>query len=310
MVPRMKPYLISRREFLRASGLTISAFVLASCSAEPAAPFAPPPQTGLTPSGERSQPAEGFQAIPANSRLVVGANRVAFGLVENGKSVKEAQVHIRFYDINGTEPVLKSEADAPFYGDNLGEAGVYVTRATFDKAGKWGAEVAAQYGGKTEIARVGLMVAAHDSIPNIGDAAPPSKNPTLAEVNGDRRKICSAAEDDRELHTLSIADALSNGRPTVVLFATPAFCTSRTCGPSLEVVKAIARNYLSQVNFIHVEIYKEFQSFELADAVKEWHLESEPWLFFVNREGKIEARFEGGITTKEIVPEFQKFVGA
>ena len=266
---------------------------------------------GLTPSGERLQSSQGFQAIPANSRLVVGPNRFALGLVENGRSVKDATVNLKFFDLNSGKGVLKAETDAMYYGDNLGEAGVYIARVTFDAAGTWGVAVNAQSPGQpAKTSNLSFAVLAHDTIPNVGDEAPRSKNPTLADVNNDRSKICSARDDDRELHTLSIAAALANGKPTVVLFATPAYSTSRTCGPSLQVVQAIAKNYAGKVNFIHIEIYKNFQTFEIADTVTEWKLESEPWLFFIGTDGKIAARFEGGITSKEIVPAFVKFVGA
>ena len=301
---------ISRRAFLRATSLTLGAFVLTSCGVQPASPFTPAPQTGLTPNSGGLKASQGFQAILANSRLVVGPNRFALGLVENGSSVKDATVNLKFFNLNSSQGVLKSETDAVYYGDNLGEAGVYVGHVTFDAAGTWGVAVAAQSPGQpAKNSNISFAVLEHDTIPNVGEAAPRSKNLTLADVGGDRTKICSAVEEDRELHTLSIADALANGKPTVVLFATPAYCTSRTCGPSLQVVQALAKNYLGKVNFIHIEIYKNFQTFELADTVTEWKLESEPWLFFVGADGKIAARFEGGITSKEIVPAFLKFAG-
>src|ERR687886_571336 len=112
---------ISRRDFMRLTGLGLSALGLAACGSQMSpmgnnagAGFTPMPQAGLTPSGEGLQPMQGFQAIPANSRLVVGANRVALGLIENGKSVKDAQVHIRFFDLNADPGQLKGEVDATY----------------------------------------------------------------------------------------------------------------------------------------------------------------------------------------------------
>jgi len=252
----------------------------------------------------------GLQLILAASRLDVGANRFPIGIVRDDRSVKDAQVHLRFYNLNSGNPVLAGETDAPFYGDNLGEAGVYVARTTFSEAGHWGVEALInQPGYASETKRVAFEVALQDPVPKVGDPAPPSKNLTLKDVNGDRSKISSSDEDDSILHTISIADALKNGKPTVILFATPKFCTSRTCGPSHQVILALARNYADRVNFIHVEVYKDFKTFEPADAMLEWHLDTEPWLFFVGTDGKIVERYEGGITSKEIVPAFQKFIG-
>jgi len=254
--------------------------------------------------------AQGLQVLLANSEHVVGANRFPVGIVRDGRSVKDAQVHLKFYDLTSGEPVAKSEADAPFYGDNLGEAGVYVAHANFDKAGEWGVEATVtQPGGAPEIQRIGFTVLAQDPTPGIGQPAPRTKNPTLKDVNGDRSKISSALDDDSILHQISIADAVTNGKPTVILFATPRFCTSRTCGPSHDVVMSLARNYADRVNFVHVEVYKDFNTFERADAMREWNLQTEPWLFFVDKNGIIVDKYEGGITSKEIVPAFLKFIG-
>ena len=53
-----------------------------------------------------------------------------------------------------------------------------------------------------------------------------------------------------------MADALAAGRPFVLVFATPLFCSSRTCGPTLDNVKGIAAPYKDRIDFIHVEPYK------------------------------------------------------
>jgi hypothetical protein len=288
--------------------------ILAACSANSNMPtsahFTPQSSMGLTPNADATTPTQGFQANLANSRLVVGPNRFALGLIQNGRALKDAMVRVTFFDLNSGTPVEKNQADAPYYGDNLGEAGVYVTHTTFDAPGKWGAEVNAQQSGQAaQIERIGFEVIDHDTIPNVGEPAPRSKNLTLKEVGGDVHKLSSAVDGDDYLHTMTISEAVTSGKPSVILFATPAFCTSRTCGPSHQVVEALAQNYHDQVNFIHIEVYKDFKTFAPADAMLEWHLETEPWLFFVDKNGKIVERFEGGITTREIVPEFLKFIG-
>jgi hypothetical protein len=255
-------------------------------------------------------PAQDLQVLLASSQHVVGANRFPVGVIRGGRSVKDAQVHLKFFDITSGEPVAQGEAAAPYFGDNLGEAGVYVGYVDLDKPGAWGVEATVtEPGHAPETKRIGFEVLAQDPSPGVGDDAPRTKNPTLKDVNGDRTKISSALDDDSILHRISIADAVTNGKPTVILFATPRFCTTRTCGPSHQVVMSLAQNYADRVNFIHVEVYKNFETFEAADAMQEWNLRTEPWLFFVDAQGKIVAKYEGGITSKEIVPAFLKFIG-
>lgn len=253
---------------------------------------------------------QGLKVLLANSRNLVGEDRFPIGVIRDGKSVQNAQVQLKFFDINGDEPVLKNESDALFYGDNLGAAGVYVGRATFDKPGAWGVEVTVtEPGFSTEAKRIALTVLEKDPSPAVGTQAPLTKISTLNDVSGDRTKICSALEDDRELHRLSIEEAVTNGKPTVILFATPRFCHTQTCGPNLQVIQSIAQNYSDRVNFVHVEIYKNFDTFETVEALREWNLETEPWLVFVDKSGKIVRKYEGGITSKEIVPDFVTFIG-
>lgn len=314
--------LVNRRQFLKYAGAIGALAALQACApgSNPAAgekptpssapSFTPQASSGLNPNGELLQVTAGFQAIIANSHQVVGPNRFALGLIDNGRSVDDAIVNVKFYDLTSGSPVLKYQGSAQFFGDNLGAAGVYLTRTVFDKPGPWGIEVDAQEPGKqVKVARVSFQVLAQDTVPNIGDAAPRSRNPTLKDVAGDRSKICSSVEDDSVLHQVSVADALATGKPTAILFATPAFCTSRTCGPSLEVVKGLQTKFSDMATFVHIEVYKDFKTFQPADAMAEWHLETEPWLFFVGKDGRVANRFEGGITQREIEPEFMKFIG-
>ena len=106
---------------------------------------------------------------------------------------------------------------------------------------------------------------------------------------------------------MTIADAVASRRPLVVVFATPAFCQTATCGPQVEVVGEIRVKYRGLANFVHVEIFDnpgEIQG-DLSKAgptaaVEEWGLPTEPWTFIVDRNGRIAAKFEGFTTAEEI----------
>jgi hypothetical protein len=105
------------------------------------------------------------------------------------------------------------------------------------------------------------------------------------------------------MHRLSIAQAIAQHKPLVVLFATAAFCTSRLCGPEIEVVKGLEARYRSRVNFVHIEIYRDAEySKGFAPTVLQWHLETEPWVFVINRKGIITAKFDGPTPASEIAP--------
>ena len=106
---------------------------------------------------------------------------------------------------------------------------------------------------------------------------------------------------------MTIAEAVDSGRPSIVVFATPAYCTTSTCGPQLRVVKQLMRDYAGSVNFIHVEVWDnpheidgDLSKGRLSPVLAEWGLETEPWTFILDREGVVAARFEGFVTDEEL----------
>jgi hypothetical protein len=145
---------------------------------------------------------------------------------------------------------------------------------------------------------------AHDDLPLIepGEKAPASETRTATEFP-DLSVITSDPEPDPAMYESSIGDAVTSGSPSVIVFATPAFCTSQACGPLLDQVKALRPGY-EDVEFVHVEIYEDLQV-EVEDltavpAVTEWGLPSEPWVFVVDSEGAVSAAFEGAASDDEL----------
>ena len=151
-----------------------------------------------------------------------------------------------------------------------------------------------------------FTVEADTDVPGPGDPAIASKT-LVASTPEEATKICTADPPD-DMHALSLDQALTNGKPTVVLFATPALCTSRTCGPSLEALQELKRRYGEQANFIHVEIYPERDYNKPVPAINEWHLPSEPWLFLIDAQGMVVERYEGGIGLTELDPAVKQLV--
>jgi hypothetical protein len=109
------------------------------------------------------------------------------------------------------------------------------------------------------------------------------------------------------MHDRTIADAVTSGRPTVIVFATPAFCMSQICGPTKSVVDEIYQEYATRANFVHVEPYdiEKARNGHGLDPLpfleEEWGLRTEPWVFLVDRNGKVAAKFEAVVSREEIV---------
>jgi hypothetical protein len=295
----------------------------------------------LTACGQAAQPAKPPQpaaapVVPtfAFSEAVVGPNRIALGLLRNGSPVNDpgAQVKLRFFDLSDTAATPQNETEAVYYGAGL-PAAVYVAYPTFSKAGEWGVEVSTTLSGQAEasVSRLRLAVREQSAAPNVGDKATAVKTLTPADVP-DPSYLSSGSVDDLSLYQASLDEALVSGKPTALLFATPGFCRTAVCGPSLQVMQALQKQYGEQMNFIHVEVYRypfgeSFQQQEalfkqlaaeqraptpeeraqgLSDAMIAWNLPSEPWLFLIDAGGTIVARYEGGITQDELAPAVAK----
>jgi hypothetical protein len=161
--------------------------------------------------------------------------------------------------------------------------------------------------GGTKIQGVGnVVVEERTKTPAVGDRAFPSKTPTLADAPA--AELTTRTPPDTELLRVSVADALARKEPFVVVFATPKFCESRTCGPVVDVVDAVRRR-VPGIGFMHVEIYEENNpALGVNRWVREWKLPTEPWVFLVGRDGRIKAKFEGAVSERELEAAVRRFL--
>lgn len=243
-----------------------------------------------------------LQPVLVASELAVGDQRVPVGILERNSPVSDATVHLRAYRQAASDP-LATEADAPFKGDGLLGKGVYVAPLTFAMPGRWIIEVSARRGGqRAMVSPLSVNVLPRPTVPAVGDPAPATRNLTVRDI-ADVRDIDSGSPPD-DMHDLSIADAIAQKRASLVVFATPAFCTSAMCGPEVHAVQALEPAYRDRLAFIHVEIYQDFRTDpskrRLTAAVQEWRLQSEPWVFLIDARGIIRAAFEGPAATDEL----------
>ncbi len=270
---------------------------------------------------------DALQPLITTAELIVGQNRFAFGLAKQGELIERADVLVRVFDLQGTEAHLTAETNAPFrpvanpvsekkvhrHADGSLHAhdaatevrGVYVTQLTFTRSGKWGVElVARQPNGSSETARLMVLVRETPTTPAVGSPAPRSRNLIANDVK-DLRQISTSVRPDPRLHQTRIADAIAKGKPQLIVFATPQFCTSRMCGPVVEIVRTLLPTYGKRVVFTHQEIWQDFATKKVFSTIEEWRLESEPWIFIVDGQGMIRARLEGLVTARELETALQ-----
>jgi hypothetical protein len=180
--------------------------------------------------------------------------------------------------------------------------GVFVTHVKVPEPGSY--YIAAKYkaNGKESSASGGITFNNSESTPAVGTPAPPSVTPTLKSVGGDATKLTTADPPDTSLLEHSVADSLKAKKPFVVVFATPKFCTSRLCGPTVQIVQDVQQRMKgTPMRFIHLEIYQGNDPNNPPDSwVTEWGLPTEPWVFVVGADGNVKAKFEGALSIDEL----------
>jgi hypothetical protein len=178
--------------------------------------------------------------------------------------------------------------------------GVYEAEGVvFDRPGVWQVAVSAEIDGLGHRLTATFVVTEDSPIPAPGDRAPPTRNLTLDSKGVPAAAIDSMAAGggipDPELHRWTVADAIEEGRPTLVLIGTPAFCTSRFCGPEVEELQRLARRYADRAVYIHIEVWRDYSAQLVNRAAAEWLLRdgdmTEPWLFLVGSDGIIVDRW-------------------
>jgi hypothetical protein len=284
---------LSRRGLLRLASRIVLVGLASACSPSN---LAPTPTPSPAP---RPAVSGGPSLTLASSELVVGQNRFALGVLLDERPLPSASVSLEFFQIAGQTATKRAEAPAEYraIGDN--PKGIYVARVAFDQPGPWGVQATIARSGQPALAaRMSFDVATQSSAPMPGQRAVTSANPTARDV-ASLDRICSA-QPPCPLHELSVASAVSSGKPAVIAFATPGFCTSQTCAPVLGEVLKVAALRASQASFAHVEIYSDPRNLTVADAVSEWGLRSEPWVFVVDRNGIVVERIESITNAAEV----------
>ena len=278
-----------------------------------------PPFGSVAPSGQGQYPGwpgsgtvvgtGDFVPIIVSSEVGTGHSRVLITVQDRaGRTLAAPDLTVdeSFYDLAASTSAPVSRVAGTFRWLIPESKAIYSAYADFARAGDWGVEVTAHATGQPDrSARVTFSVRATTQTPAIGADAPLSD--TLTANDPTTVAVISTDEDpDPRFYALSIKDAIAAGKPFVLVFATPLFCTSGTCGPALELVKEVAPDYIGRVNFVHVEPYllqvTDGRTQPALDvlghpqsvrAVVEWGLPTEPYVFVVDADGKVAAKFEG-----------------
>jgi len=254
------------------------------------------------------RPGEDVGLVLGTSDHVVGDVRVSFLVVRDNAEVVE-RPRAKVWLARGRQALPFQETLASFEPmgvedseDEAGVRGLFVTRFRIDEPGRYWF-VAEPIGGLRIQGLGSLDVKRESSAPAVGALAPASRTPTLESAT--LEQLSTATEPVADLYGHSVASSLRDRVSFVVAFATPRFCRSRTCGPTVDVVDAVRRE--TGVRAIHVEVYEDNDPDKGINRwMREWKLPTEPWVFVVDRRGHIAARFEGSVSVGELEQAVQR----
>lgn len=336
--PHASPRSRARTRHAFAFLLGLSAIVAACTGGGPVAPTgssvptAPPGSTaplpsvnpGECPASPAVTSAEGW-GPPAQTPTVIpviissiqacGPDRFLFTFIDDTTqpiATPDRTASVAFYDLGRDPATPVTTVEAAFVWAIEGTRGAYVVDVDFQTQGVWGAEFRTAVPGEAETSvRLSFTVRGTSPTIRLGQPAPATKTPTLADVGGDVALLSTDQQPVRAFYETSVDAALAANEPFLLAFATPKFCASAQCGPTLDRVKPLAAAYPS-VTFINVEPYLlepvdgQLQpvltdgQLTPVDSVTAWGLVSEPWIFVVDRDGIVRGSFEGIVRDEEL----------
>jgi len=276
---------------------------------------------------------------PAAQAFYIGDNRFPFGVFRrDGSQVTDAEVALYFARMPkkqgaaGKEPAaapesanrktaeaaLNQPAVGPFPArveslqtqpafrartttdDPDAAQAVYVSDFEFPSDGEWRIAALIKEGDEVTGTLVGsTIVGKFKGVPRPGEQAPKIHTPTAEDVGGDLSQITTRIPPDTQ-NQVDYADVLGK-EPIVLLFATPQFCTSRVCGPVVDIAEQVKELYGDKAEFIHMEIFNENDPKKgVRPQVRAFRLPNEPWLFAIDRQGKVQADLEGAFGVDEL----------
>lgn len=240
-----------------------------------------------------------IQITRMSGDTAVGNPRIVFGLFDGPDAIADAQsVTLSVTPVGEvtTEPVWQGPAEN--YSDY--EIPYWVAYPNLPSPGFWGVTAEVVLGdGRSVTSQFTIEAKAESEGVAIGEMAPRSQNRTLA-TEPDINKLSSGNEPDPAFYQLTVADAVASGKPTVVGFITPGLCESKWCAPVLNSVATVRDQVGDAANFIHIEVYEDFQTLRYVPEMAAWGLQTEPYIFVLDGSGRVTASLAGPVSPREL----------
>jgi hypothetical protein len=223
------------------------------------------------------------------------------------------------YLLADAEGVPKSEIDGPVRftvrrdGGTVGDAVEVAPRAdgvpraylpltfTFPEPGTY--DVVADVDGTRLESALEVHDPAQIATPIPGGSLPAVPTPTTVDATG-VDPICTRT-DPCPFHEVDLATAVGQGRPVVLLIATPAYCQTAVCGPIVDLLVDVAGDR-DDLAVVHAEVYAnptavdDIAQATPAPIVSAYELAFEPTMYVADGSGLIVARADVTVDRTEM----------
>lgn len=278
-------------------GLILMLGMLAACGGA----AAPNGDSSAVVSGGDSETSP-YQLLIASSDVTAADNRVALTFWDGPNRFTDGQeVKVAIYPVDeaGTAGEKAWEGIATPY--IMKDVQYWVIYPEFPVAGNFGVQTMLTTGAGEDFENRALLTVKEEAeAPATGEPVPATDTLTLEDVSA-IEELSSAGPYIEDFYSVNIESAVSNGKVSVIAFATPGYCTSALCSPVLETMATVNEELAdSDINWVHIEIWRDYEREYMDPAVTDWNLPSEPWVFVLNSDGTVAARLDGPVSIEEL----------
>jgi hypothetical protein len=256
---------------------------------------------------------QGPELAPSVALLERGSNRFGFALFDRGNR-QIGNLPVALYVARGLDEAARGPFVARWHKidvkpqfrsqtsveDPDSARSLYVRELDLPRAGSYVVAAVTKLNGRLHASITQVAVDEDSRTPGPGDRAIRVHTPTVASAGGDVEAIETRVPPDT-MHDVDLADALDEHKPVVLLFATPALCESKICGPVTDVAEQVKSEFGDEAEFIHMEIYVDNDLRKgPRPQFRAWRLTKEPVLFTIDRDGRVVDRIQGAFSPDEL----------
>jgi protein SCO1 len=287
-------------------------------STSPAATGTPSPApTPMPTSSAPASPGALRAAVVSTSVWAGPSSPVILSLYGVGGRIDDLALDVDVQLHNGVHPIGEKVTAKAVKPAGLSRV-FYVATLDIPFARDWQLQITADGAPGRLATTVPLIALDSGATPALGGPAPTVRTPTLDDAGGVALAVTTVPAPDLRLSRTSTADALATGQPFVLVLDSWRFQVTPACGKALALARYLLDRW-PEVAFIHLEPYRysvvtssavldgRIEDPPLVPAAEAWGLgqgpwdaRSMPWIFIVDANGTVVAKYQGLVGTEDI----------